>query len=249
MHAVGFVCAALSNAAAWFYCVTECLAHQSSSCLFVLWTCMSARLQSGTASVWTKKQQAKEAGNLIWPKKQEEELCEQGQVAEQERQVWYLAEVCYEGEVSQVTAVNRLKPLNDIQAIWREETCFLLPTVSFYASSWAQEYNHSVLGHKGKEMVWAKYIKFQKDIYLSSDNRTSVSTHRKDSHMSSQWIWDVEQVSLLVCWRHTLKKWSAWMSARTRWRRPDLCQETPTLHTGKCQRSHRWSWWMDFMDL
>lgn len=52
------------------------------------------------------------------------------------------------------------------------------------------------------------------------------------SHMCWQWIWVVELVSSPDYWHPTSRRWWALMWVRLSWRRPELCQATPTSHTG-----------------
>lgn len=54
---------------------------------------------------------------------------------------------------------------------------------------------------------------------------------RRDSHMFWQWTWGVGRVNSCGCWRPTSSRW--WELTWASWSRPELCQGTPTSHTGK----------------
>lgn len=76
--------------------------------------------------------------------------------------------------------------------------------------------------------LWCKNIQ-----YIDNKYCMSVNVLRRDSHMCSQWIWDVGRVSIPGYWHHTSRKWWASTSVSVNWKRPELCQVTLTSHTGR----------------
>lgn len=72
------------------------------------------------------------------------------------------------------------------------------------------------------------------EVHMIRSNKCCMSVNilRRDSPTCWRWTWGVGRGRILGCSPLTSGKWWALTSASVSWRRPELCRDTPTSHTG-----------------